>query len=102
MRNENATVFDSKFQFASPEWFKSFAELPRTFYATASRQTLGFTASCLQDQADYLRKLGECTNPADALKCQLDFAQQCWSRSSEATKFLDALRANLPSVPASS
>jgi hypothetical protein len=102
MANESATAFDSKFQFASPEGLKSFAELPRTFYVTASRQALGFTASCLQDQADYLRKLGECTNPADALKCQWDFAQQCWSRSSDAMKFLDALRTNLPSVPASS
>ncbi|WP_454632540.1 hypothetical protein [Bradyrhizobium cenepequi] len=98
MGNENATVFGSKFQFASLEWLKSFAELPRN-YVTASKQALGFAASCLEDQADYLKKLGECTNPAGALKCQLDFAQQCWSRSSEASKFLETLRTDLPSAP---
>jgi hypothetical protein len=59
--------------------------LPQT-----SKEALGFTASCLQDQADYLKKLGECADPAEAPKCQSDFVRQCWLRSREMPRLLDA------------
>ncbi|WP_454649976.1 phasin family protein [Bradyrhizobium liaoningense] len=62
------------------------------------KEALEFNASCLQDQADYLKKLAESTNPADAVKCQLDFAQQCWSRSfGGAWRVFDSLRINTSS-----
>jgi hypothetical protein len=63
-------------------------------YVTASKGALGFTASCLQDQADHLRKLAECADFAKTMKCQVDFAQQSWSRSvGAAPKLFDHLRA---------
>lgn len=91
MSNENAAV--SKFSFASPEWLKSFNVGPKNVHAATTKEALEFTASCLQDQAEYLKKLAECADPAEALKCQWDFAQQSWSRSlSEAWKIFDSLR----------
>jgi hypothetical protein len=96
MANGKATAINANFPFlANPEWLKSFAEGPVKFYATASKGALGLTASVLQDQADYVKKLAECADPADALKCQWEFAQKTWSRSSnEALKFFDTLRTN--------
>jgi Phasin protein len=73
--------------------------MPGTLYLRLSKEALGFTASCLQDQADYLKKLGECADPAEALKCQSDFVRQCWSRSREMPRLLDALRTNGSSAP---
>ena len=91
MGSENAAT--PIFSFATPEWLKSFNGGPQTLYAAVSKEALGFTASCLEDQADYLKKLAECANPAEALKCQLDFAQQFWSRSvGEAPRAFDRLR----------
>ena len=84
---------DTDFSFATPERLKSFNGGPQNLYAAVSKEALGFTASCLEDQADYLKKLAECANPAEALRCQLDFAQQFWSRSvGEASRVFDRLR----------
>jgi phasin protein len=80
---------------ANADWLKSFADGPMKFYTTASKEALGLTASLLQDQADYVKRLADCTDPADALKCQWEFAQKAWSRSSvEASKFFGSLRPN--------
>lgn len=90
MGSENAAT--PIFSFATPERLKSFNGGPQNLYAVVSKEALGFTASCLEDQADYLKKLAECANPAEALKCQLDFAQQFWSRSvGEASRVFDRL-----------
>ena len=59
------------------------------------KETLGFAACCLQDEADYVKKLAGCKDAAEALKCQCEFAQQSWIRSSDgASRFIDALRRN--------
>jgi hypothetical protein len=98
MKQENAAV--PQFSFAPPEWFKSFSGWPRNL-GGAVKETLEFNASCLQDQADYLKKLAEATSPAEALKCQLDFAQQSWARCfGEAWRVFDCLRTNPSSHPA--
>ena len=87
------------FSFAAPDWLKSFNGGPQNLYAAVSKETLAFTGSCLEDQADYLKKLAECANPAELLKCQLDFAQQSWSRSvGEASRVFDRLRAQSSSA----
>lgn len=100
MATENANAATPIFSFASPEWLKSFNGGPQNFQAAVSKEALAFTASCLADQADHLKKLAECANPAEALKCQLDFAQQFWSRAvGEVPRVLDRLRAQ--SSPAS-
>ena len=81
------------FSFATPEWLKSFNGGPQNLYAVVSKEALGFTASCLEDQADYLKKLAGCANPAEALKRHLDFVQQFGSRSvGEASRVFDRLR----------
>jgi hypothetical protein len=81
-----------QFPFASPEWFKSLTGTPGNLSMTV-KETLEFGASCFQDQADHLRRLAGCENPAEAVKCQLEFAQQSWSRSvGEAFKLFNSLR----------
>jgi Phasin protein len=86
---------------AGPEWVKSFSEAPIKVYGAAWKETLGFTASALQDQANYVKKLAECRDAAEALRCQWEFAQQSWIRTSDgASKFMDALRRNGWSGPA--
>jgi len=81
----------STFAFTPPEWLKSFNG------AAASRETLKFTASRLQEQADHLKSLAECGDPTEAMKCQLEFAQQSCSRSfGEAWKMFDRLQAPSP------
>jgi hypothetical protein len=97
MEQENAA--GPKFSFASPEWLKLFS--PKSL-GVAAKETLEFNASCLQDQADYLKKLAESTDPADAMKCQLDFVQRSWARGfSEAWRVFDSLRTNISSDRAS-
>jgi len=87
------------FLFATPEWLKSFNGGPQNLYAAVSKEALAFTAICLEDQADYLKRLAECANPAEALKCQLDFVQQSWSRSvGQASRAFDRLRAESSSA----
>jgi hypothetical protein len=91
MGSENAAK--PIFSFATPEWLKSFNGGPQTLDAAVSKEALGFTASCLEEQAEHLKRLAECANPAEALRCQLDFAQQFWSRSvGEASRAFDRLR----------
>jgi hypothetical protein len=67
----------------SPEWLKSIADAPVRFYAMASKEALGLTASWLQDQADCLNNLAECSDPAEAFTLQCEFAQKSWIRSAE-------------------
>jgi hypothetical protein len=65
----------------------------RTSAPQYQRRRWDSPASFLKDQAEYLNKLAECANPAEALKCQLDFAQQFWSRSiGEGSRVFDRLR----------
>jgi hypothetical protein len=89
MANDNASTFS----FALPFWRGSLNGVPKIPYAALSRETLGFTASRLQDQADHLKKLAECEDLAEAVKCQMEFAQQSWSRCfGEAWSVFDYLR----------
>ena len=54
---------------------------------------LGFTASRLQDRADYLKKLADCEDITEAVKYQMKLAQQSWSRClGEALSVFDRLR----------
>ena len=83
----------STFSFTPPEWLKPFDGVPKNPDAAASRETLEFTASRLQEQADHLKNLAECGDLAEAMRCQLKFAQQSWSRSfGEVWKMFDHLR----------
>ena len=92
MANENKAM-TSTFSFTPLEWLKSFNGAPKMPYGALSREALGFTASRLQEQADHLKNLAECADLAEAMKCQVEFAQQSWSRSfGEAWKMFDHLR----------
>ena len=92
MANENEPM-TSTFSFTPPEWLKSLNGAPTNPYAAVSRETLDFTASRLQEQADHLKNLAECGDLAEAMNCQLKFAQQSWSRSvGELWKMFDHLR----------
>ena len=80
----------------NPEWAKSVSEGPLKFYTSAWKEALGFTASCFETQAEYVRKLSQCSDPAEALKCHAEFAQKSWVRScDEGAKLLDNVRTNL-------
>ena len=97
MANENAGA--STFSFTPPEWLSSFNNSPRVPYAAVSKELLGFTASRLQDQADYLKRLADCADLTEVIKCHFDFAQQSWSRSvGEAGRVFEQLQT--PSVGA--
>ncbi len=86
------TDASSKAWFSTPEWLGSLREMPSKLFVSTSKDALRFSASCLQDQATYLKDLADCTTPLEALKCQLDFAQQSWSRSfSQGSKILEGL-----------
>lgn len=95
-----AEAINFKFPFlANPEWLKSFSETPIKFHTTAWNGALGYTAACLQDQADYLKKLAECADPAETLKCHGEFARKSWARScGEGSRILDIVRANVSSA----
>jgi hypothetical protein len=71
----------------------SFADTPWKLYAGAVKEALSFTASRLQDQVDYMRKLSDCRDPTEALNCQWEFAQKYWADCTE--KIAESLRANL-------
>lgn len=90
------------FQFAVPgstEWMKSFAQVPTALFASKWKDTLGFTACFLKDQADYVTQLAECTDPAQVLKCQAEFAQKSWTRCcDEGSKFIESARTKLLSA----
>ncbi|MGY3622432.1 hypothetical protein ACVJGD_008628 [Bradyrhizobium sp. USDA 10063] len=91
------TEAPSKAWFSIPEWLESLREMPSKLFVWTSKEALRFSASCLQDQATYLKDLADCTTPSEALKCQLDFAQQSWSRSfSHGSKILEGLNTHSP------
>jgi phasin family protein len=95
MAHEKAMT--STFSFTHPEWLKPFDGIPRDPDAAASRETLEFTASRLQEQADHLHSLAKCGDLTDAMKCQLEFAQQSCSRAfGEASKVFERLRMASP------
>lgn len=67
-------------------------------YATMWNGALGNAARALHDQADYMQKLAECSDPAEAMKCHGEFVQQSWTRSiEESSKMLSALQTNASS-----
>ncbi len=94
-----APVADLKYLFfSSTEWLKSFSENPRRLYGVWN-QALSFTASRLQEQADYAKALSECTDVAEALKYSAEFMQNAWKKSySDGSNFFEAWRENLPSA----
>ena len=70
-----APVADLKYLFfSSTEWLKSFSENPRRLYGVWN-QALSFTASRLQEQADYAQALSECTDVAASLIYSAEFMQ---------------------------
>ena len=92
MANE-ITPMTSTFSFTPPEWMTSFNGAGKISYGAVPREALGFTASRLQEQADHLKNLAECSDLTEAMKCQFEFAQQSWSRAfGEAWKVFDHLR----------
>lgn len=96
----NAAQPSFNLPFANPEWLKQFTDAPAKFYSSAWNQLLGLSASYLQDQADYVKKLSQCTDPAEALKCHGDFAKKSWAHScDESSKILDTIRTNFSSGP---
>lgn len=83
------------------EWIKSLFAAPAKACSCTWHGALDFTASCLQDQADYLRQLSQSKDPADALKCHTEFTQKCWQRSfKEGSRIFDTVRSSFPSVAA--
>lgn len=66
-----------------PNWLAAGAETPLNLYATASRQILAATARQLQIQADYVAKLAQCNNPAEALSAQAELVQKSLSSGLE-------------------
>ena len=94
-REQPATINPQFLFLGNPDWLNSFTEAPIKLYGTVWNETLGFAASCLQDEADYVKKLAGCKDVTEALKCQWEFAQQSWIRSSDrVSKFMGALRRN--------
>ena len=79
MADENPAA--STFSFTTPAWLKSFNGAQKVPYTALSKEMLEFTASRLQDHADYLKRLAECADLSEAIKCHIEFAQQSWSRS---------------------
>lgn len=57
------------------DWLKAASEGPVRFYSGVYHNALGATARQFQAQADYLRKLSEIDQPADALACHSEFAR---------------------------
>ncbi|CAH1687184.1 Phasin protein [Hyphomicrobiales bacterium] len=49
-------------------------DTPVRFYADLARQALAVTARGLQAQADYVKDLATCENPADVLTCSNVYA----------------------------
>ncbi|WP_375779339.1 hypothetical protein ACE103_10475 [Bradyrhizobium sp. ma5] len=86
----------SRIPFTFPEWQKSI-EAARNLFATALKDGLSLTASSLHDQATFLKTLADSKNLSELLKCHLDFAEKCWSKSfSEGSKMLDRLKTQPP------
>jgi hypothetical protein len=98
MAEKNALGGD-QFPLSSNEWMKSFSQVPTALFASGWKDALGFAAGLLKDQADYVTKLAECTDPAQALKCQAEFAQKSWTRCcDEGSKMFESARAKLTSA----
>lgn len=74
-------------------WLKPFCEGPANLYRTAWGEAARLAARGLQDQAHYMKKLSECTEPLEALRCHGEFLQQSWTRCFEdGSRALDAFR----------
>lgn len=78
----------------STDWLKFWSDAPARFYTEEWRKILGLAADRLRDQADFLRNVSQCTDPAEALKLNANFAQQSlalfWENGSKA---FDSFRA---------
>lgn len=103
MATENTEATSINFQSpfsGNQEWLKSFPNvLPVKVCLATWHEALGFAALCLQDQADYIKSVAECANPADALKCNAEFARKSWARSfGDGSKILDPMRAHVSAV----
>ncbi|MBR1040715.1 phasin family protein [Bradyrhizobium viridifuturi] len=64
------------FSLLSVDWLKKMSETPQKFYFDLYRGAFSAIARQLQDQADYVRKLSEITQPTDALACHSEFARK--------------------------
>lgn len=74
-------------------WMKPFYDGPANACGAAWSEAAKLAASSLQDQADYMKKLSECTEPLQAFKCHGDFVQRSWARCFEqGSRTLEALR----------
>ncbi|GLR99606.1 MULTISPECIES: phasin family protein [Bradyrhizobium] len=82
----------SRISFTVPEWQKSI-EATRNLFAAALRDALKLTASSLHDQATFMKTLADSKTPSELLKCNLDYAEQSWSKLfGEGSKMLDRLK----------
>jgi phasin protein len=74
-------------------WMKPLYGGPANVCGAAWSEAARLAASSLQDQADYMKKLSECTEPLEALKCHGEFVQRSWARCFEqGSRAFDALR----------
>ena len=91
------TAMEMPFQhFGKAEWMKSFAETPTRLFSELYRQSLSATARQLKDQADYVRKLSECSGPEDSLACHETFVRNSLSNYlNDSRKAFDAVYRNV-------
>lgn len=75
---------------------KPFFAAPTAFYASICKETLNASSRRLQAQADYLKRLSECSGPGEMLACYGDFVQRSIAGSVEdGRRVEDAFRAAL-------
>ncbi|WP_414463678.1 phasin family protein [Hyphomicrobium sp. B1] len=78
------------------DWVKLWSDAPAKIYADGWGKVLGLAADRLQDQATYLRQVSQCTDPAEAFKLNVAFAQQSVSHLLEdGTKIFDGIRTSI-------
>lgn len=72
--------------FGNTDWWKPFPlSTPSNrmkAYVAAWQEVLGVAAARLQEQADYVKNLSECKDPADALTQSVEFSRLSLARSS--------------------
>ena len=74
-------------------WMTPFCRGPAAACGATWSEAARLAASSLQDQADYIKKLSECTEPLEALKCHGEFVQRSWRRCFEqGSRAFDVLR----------
>lgn len=78
------------------DWVKLWSDAPAKIYANGWGKALELAADRLEDQATYLKQASQCTDPAEALKLNAEFAQQSFSRLwDDGVKLFDGIRSSV-------